>query len=269
MLHSCVCFRQSCTLRHTRSNLPELPPRPADFLQLEGRPVGVERQCQGIFSSSCSSPSRCAPTIPHAAPGPETPTPWHTGVVCYARFWHRAYSPRMPHFSAAGGLGARADDVRGGGRVAATAPVSPAAKLRAAAARAPVLCSARATMGCNLGVQLPRASERWLVACSRGWTACADRCGPRAAAGACLTATPACARTCSRGKGWRGRRRCLLLSGGSCAARIQAEPARAILWPQHAPEAVSLRMPAARTRCGRAGAACVALHRAARRFGVS
>jgi hypothetical protein len=153
--------------------------------------------------------------------------------------------------------------------VAATAAVSPTAKPRAAAARAPVLYSARAAGGCNLAVQLPRASQRWRVACSRGWTARADRRGPRAAAGACLTATPACARTCSRGKGWRGRRRCLLRSGSSCAVRVQAEPARAIQWPERTPEAVSFRMPASRTRYGGAGAACAALHRAARRFGVS
>jgi len=104
--------------------------------------------------------------------------------------------------------------------VAATAAVSPTAKLRAAATRAPVLqlralpcCSCAhprcvrpiAAAGCNLGVQLPSASQRWRVPCARGWTARADRLGPRTAAGACLTAMPTCARTCSRGKATRAQ----------------------------------------------------------------
>ena len=66
-----------------------------------------------------------------------------------------------------------------------------------------------------------------------------------------------------------GRTRCWLLSGGFRTARVQAEPARVKQSPQHTAEAVSFRMPASRTRCGRAGAACAALHRAAHRFAVS
>ena len=54
-----------------------------------------------------------------------------------------------------------------------------------------------------------------------------------------------------------------MLSGGTAAARIQAEAARVAGRPEHTPEAVSFRMSASGTGCGRAGAACAALHRAA------
>jgi hypothetical protein len=77
-----------------------------------------------------------APTKTHArthaqhGTGRASRSPNPSRVVCYVCFRHRAYSPRVPHFSTAGGLGARADDVRRG-RVAATTAVSPTAKLRA------------------------------------------------------------------------------------------------------------------------------------------
>ena len=222
----------------------------------------MERQCQGIFSSSCSLPSRCVhvPTIPHAAPGPETPTPWHTGLVCYARFWHRAYSPRMPHFSAAGGLDARADDVRGGGRVAAAAAVSPTAKPRAAAARAPVLCSTQS----YCGLQPWSAATTCVRAVARRMRARMDRSCRSTGAARCRRCSP---RRHARMRMHVQQRQSHSWAGG--AVRVQAEPARVKQSPQHTAEAVSFRMPASRTRCGRAGAACAALHRAARRFAVS
>ncbi len=79
----------------------------------------------------------------------KTRAPWHHLCGVLRAFGTANIRHPCPHLSTAGGLDARADDVRRGRRVAATAAVRPTAKLRATAAHASVLCSARATAGIN------------------------------------------------------------------------------------------------------------------------
>ena len=182
------------------------------------------------------------------APGPETPTPWHTGVVCYARFWHRAYSPRMPHFSAAGGLGARADDVRGGGRAAAAAAVSPTAKLRAAAARAPVLCSTHS----YCGLQPWSAATTCVRAVARRMRARMDRSCRSTGAARCRRCSPhrhARMRTrAAEAKPLVGRWRCARPSRACSSQAMAGTHPRGRLLP-HAGREGSLRKRRCRLRC--------------------